>query len=113
MIGVPLILWLIFGSFALCSIEQLYSLISIFGLIMICFFSNRIRTQKILLIDIVCFIFLIVPLASRLLAVPLNLFNYNAFIIPTLMFLLCYLISLTYSFKQYLSAKNEVLIRNK
>lgn len=101
MIGLPFLLWLAFTIFDFGEVDQLFALLAIMGLILIFRNLNKTRTQKILLIDFVCFGFLAIPLVGRLNAVPLAMFNYSAFIIPTGAFVLCYLISLVYSCKQY------------
>jgi len=107
MIGLPFLLWLVLTIFDFGNIDQLFALLAVLGLILISRNWNKTRTQKILLIDFVCFILLTIPLISRLNAVPLSMFNYGAFIIPIAVFVLCYLISLAYSCKQYLVIQKD------
>jgi hypothetical protein len=105
MIGFPLLLWLVFTVFDFGNLDQLFALLAASGLILILTNRNKNRTQKILLTDFLCFILLAIPIISRLNTVPLAMFNYNALIIPTVVFVLCYLMSLVYSCKQYLAFK--------
>ena len=102
MVGLPFLPWLIFTIFDFGNIDQLFAILAVLGLILTSRNWNKTRTQKILLIDFVCFVLLAAPIIGRLNAVPLSMFNYGAFIIPTAVFVLCYLISLAYSCKQYL-----------
>lgn len=103
MIGLPFVFWLVFTLFDFGNKNQLFGLLAVLGLILIFRNWNKTMTQKILFIDFVCFILLITPIIGRLATVPLYMFNYSAFIIPTAAFVLCYLISLVYSCKQYLT----------
>ena len=102
MIGLPFLLWLAFTVFDFGNIDQLFAVSAVLGLILIFRNWNKTRTQKILFVDFGCFLLLAIPILGRLNAVPLAMFNYGAFIIPTAAFVLCYLISLVYSCKQYL-----------
>jgi uncharacterized membrane protein len=102
MIGLPFLLWLAFTVFDFGNIDELFAVLAVLGLILIFRNWNKARTQKILFVDFVCFLLLATPILGRLNAVPLTLFNYSAFIIPTAAFALCYLISLACSCKQYL-----------
>ncbi|MDR6944706.1 putative membrane protein [Mucilaginibacter pocheonensis] len=101
-IGLPFLLWLAFTIFDFGNINQVLALMAVLGLILIFRNWNKARTRKILLADFSCFILLTIPIIGRLNTVPLNMFNYGAFIIPTTVFVLCYLTSLIYSCKQYL-----------
>jgi uncharacterized membrane protein len=101
-VGLPFLLWLAFTVFDFGNIDQLFALLAVLGLILTSRNWNKTRTLKILLVDFVCFFLLAVPVMGRLNEVPLSMFNYGAFIIPAAVFVLCYLISLAYSCKQYL-----------
>ncbi|MDB5127775.1 hypothetical protein [Mucilaginibacter sp.] len=111
MIGLPFLLWLAFTVFDFGNIDQLFAFLAVLGLILIFRNWNKTRTQKILFVDFVCFLLLATPIIGRLNAVPLTLFNYGAFIIPTAAFVLCYVISLAYSCKQYLVSEKECVER--
>ena len=102
MIGLPFLLWLAFTVFDFGNIDQLFAVSAVLGLILIFRNWNKTRTQKILFVDFGCFLLLAIPILGRLNAVPLAMFNYGAFIIPTAAFVLFYIISLAYSCKQYL-----------
>jgi uncharacterized membrane protein len=107
MVGLPFLPWLIFTIFDFGNIDQLFALLAVLGLILTYRNWNKTRTQKILLIDFVCFVLLAAPIIGRLNAVPLSMFNYGAFIIPAAVFVLCYVISLAYSCKQYLVIRKD------
>ncbi len=101
MIGLPFLIWLAFTVFDFGNMDQLFALLAISGLIITFRNRNKNRTRKILLADFLCFILLAIPIIGRLNAVPLTMFNYGAFIIPTTIFVLGYFVSLAYSYKQY------------
>jgi hypothetical protein len=105
MIGLPFLIWLLFALLDFGKIDQLFALLAVSGLVLVFWNMSKNRTGKILFIDFVCFILLASPIIGRLTAVPLSLFNYGAFIVPTLIFVLCYVISLIYSCSQYLAYK--------
>jgi hypothetical protein len=101
MIGLPFIFWLAFTLFDFGNIDQLFSLLAIIGLIISLMTFNWIRTYKIMLLDIVCFLLLVSPLVQRVMVVRVGFFNYLAFIIPTAIFCLCYIVSVYYSVKLF------------
>jgi uncharacterized membrane protein len=107
MVGAPFVFWLAFTVFYFGTIDQLFAILAVAGLVIIFKNRNKSRTLKILLMDLLCFILLAAPIIGRLTAVPLALFNYNAFIIPTGIFVLGYLVSLVFSWMQYLAFKRE------
>jgi hypothetical protein len=108
MIAMPLLMWLPLTVFDFGEIGQLFGILGVLGLLLIYFNINKIRTLKILIIDFICFLLMASPIIGRLSAVPLSLFNYNAFIFPVSIFVLSYLISLIYSYSQYLVYQREV-----
>ena len=102
MIGLPFFLWLLFTLFDFGNIDQLFALLGVIGLT-ICFATfNSQRTLKVLLLDIICFMLLASPIIRRLTAIPISKFNYIAFIIPTTLFVLFYIISIFFSVGQFL-----------
>lgn len=112
MIGLPFLIWLPCTVFDFGNLNQLFGLLGVSGLILIFKNLNRNRTQKILITDFLCFILLAIPIIGRLIAVPLAMFNYNAFIIPTSIFVLCYLVSLAFSCKEYLALRGNSSARS-
>ena len=106
MIGLPLLLWLALTVFDFGNTDQFFALLAVSGLLLILRNRDKTRTQKILLADFLCFILLVIPIIGRLNAVPLAMFNYIAFIIPTVVFVLSYLTSLVYSCIRYFRFKN-------
>jgi uncharacterized membrane protein len=101
MIGLPFFLWLLFNAFNFGQLDQLYAILGILGLILLIKHVAKKRTARIFLIDILCFFLLITPLIGRLLSVPIEKFAYGAFIVPLSLFVIFYLISLWYSYNQY------------
>ena len=100
MIGLPFFLWLIFTLFDFGNIDQIFAFFAIVGLT-ICFIKiNSTRTLKIVMLDILCFVLLASPIVRRMTVVPLEKFNYLAFIIPTTCFVLFYFISIFFSVRQ-------------
>ena len=100
MIGLPFFLWLIFTLFDFGNIDQIFALFAIVGLT-ICFIKiNSTRTLNIVMLDILCFVLLASPIVRRMTVVPLEKFNYLAFIIPTTCFVLFYFISIFFSVRQ-------------
>jgi hypothetical protein len=107
MMALPFFLWLLFTMFDVGSIDQLYGLLAITGLVTIYINHNKTRTSRILILDFLCFILLASPLVSRMNAVPIELFNYFAFIIPTALFALFYAASLFLGYKQYSQVETD------
>jgi len=110
MIGIPFFLWLLFTLFDFGNIDQLFAFLGVIGLT-ICFTTfNSTRTLKVLLLDIICFMLLASPLIRRLTAIPIEKFNYLAFIIPTTIFVLFYIFSLYFSVRQYFSTQKSISV---
>jgi len=107
MIGLPFFLWLSFTLFDFGNIDQLFAFLAVAGLTINLINANKQRTLKILLLDVMCFLLLAAPVIARLLEAPINLFNYAAFIIPTTVFVLFYLVSLYFACKEYFKNRNS------
>ena len=108
MIGLPFFIWLLFTLFDFGNIDQLFAFFGVIGLT-ICFVTfNSTRTLKVLLLDIISFMLLASPLIRRLTAIPIDKFNYLAFIIPTTIFGLFYIFSLYFSVRQYFSKHKSI-----
>jgi hypothetical protein len=109
MIGLPFFVWLFLTLFSFGDLDQLFAFLAVIGLTIIFITFNSTRTFKILLLDIICFILLASPIVRRMSVVPIELFNYWAFIIPATIFWIFYIVSLSYSVRQYLQHK-KVLV---
>jgi hypothetical protein len=105
MIGLPFFFWLLFTLFDFGNIDQIFAFFAIVGLVIICINHNKIRTSKVLTLDLLCFLLLASPIIRRMTAVPIELFNYLAFIIPTTSFALFYIASLFFGCRQYSQIK--------
>ena len=108
MIGLPFFVWLLFTLIDFGNPDQIFAFIGVLGLT-ICFITfTSTRTLKILVLDIICFMLLASPIVRRLTAVPVELFNYLSFIIPTIIFGLFYIFSLYFSIRQYFQNKKRI-----
>jgi hypothetical protein len=85
MIGLPFILWLLFTAFQFGNIDQLFALLGIVGIIL-----NFTKWKTKLFVTILNFLFMLSPIVSRLVRVPIEKFNYLAFQIPLTIFILTY-----------------------
>jgi hypothetical protein len=102
MIGLPFFLWLLLTLFDFGNTDQLFAFLAFIGLTISFIKMNSTRTLRIVLVDVACFLLLASPIVRRLTAVPIEKFNYLAFIIPTIIFVLFYLLSIYFSVRQYL-----------
>ena len=112
-IGLPFFSWLLFTLFDFGNIDQLFAFLAVIGLTTTFINRNKTRTLTILLIDIICFLLLASPLVRRMTAIPIEKFNYLAFIIPTILFVLFYIISIYFSIRQYLQVQKASVWQNK
>ena len=87
MIGLPFIFWLIFTSFEFGNSDQIFAVFGLIGLIL-----NFTKYGKLRLGKILSFILMILPISRRLTEIPIQKFNYLAFQIPLLIFIITYLI---------------------
>ena len=110
MIGIPFFWWLLLALSEFWSIDQLFAFFAVVGLTVSFFTMNSLRTTKILLLDILSFILLASAIVRRLTAVPIELFNYLAFIIPTTIFAVFYLVSIYFSIKEYLKTQKSISV---
>jgi hypothetical protein len=99
-IGLPFFIWLIFTLFDFGNIDQLFAFLGVIGLVISFVTFNSTRTFKILLLDIIGLMLLASPIIRRMTAIPIEKFNYLAFIIPTTIFGLFYIFSLYFSVRQ-------------
>ncbi|MEI7586418.1 hypothetical protein [Runella sp.] len=111
MIGLPFFIWLLFTLVDFGNTDQLFAFLSVIGLTIIFMKLNSTRTLQIVLIDIVCFLLLAAPIVRRLTLVPIEKFNYLAFIIPMVIFVLLYSMSIYFSIKQYLQIQKVAVLR--
>ena len=87
MIGIPFLMWIIFTSFDFGNIEQIFAILGMAGIIL-----NFTKYWKLRVIKILSFILMILPLIKRMTETPIEKFNYIAFQIPLLIFIITYLI---------------------
>ena len=87
MIGLPFIFWLIFTSFEFGNSDQIFAIFGLIGVILNFTKNNKSRLGKIL-----SFVLMLTPIARRMTEIPIEKFNYLAFQIPLLIFVITYLI---------------------
>lgn len=107
MIGLPFIFWLLFHVVNFGELDQLYALLGVLGIVLNIKLSHKVRNLKTISIDFLSLILMLIPLISRLVSVPIELFNYLAFIIPISLFILLYLVSIGLSLNIYFKTKND------
>jgi hypothetical protein len=95
MSGIPFILWLIFTVFDFGNIDQLFA---IFGLVGVTFNLTKWKTN--IIVTIVSFILMLSPIISRLVQVPIEMFDYLSFQIPLTIFIVTYLIYIIINAKE-------------
>ncbi len=86
MSGIPFIIWLIFTVFDFGNIDQLFAIFGLVGIIL-----NLTKWKTITNITILSFILMLSPIISRLVQVPIEMFDYLAFQLPLTIFIVTYL----------------------
>jgi len=87
MIGLPFILWLIFSIFDFGNIDQLFAVFGLAGIIL-----NLSKLKGNIFVAILSFLLMLSPIISRLVQVSIEMFDYLAFQIPLIIFILTYLV---------------------
>ena len=100
MVGVPLILWLIFTSFDFGNIDQFFAILGITGIVF-----NLTKWRNNIFVTIISFAFMLSPIISRLIDVPIAKYDYLAFQIPLIAFIVTYLTFILINAKQKLLVK--------
>ena len=86
-IGLPFIFWLIFTSFEFGNSDQIFAIFGLIGVIL-----NFTKHSKSRLGKILSFVLMLTPIARLMTEIPIEKFNYLAFQIPLLIFVITYLI---------------------
>ena len=105
-ISLPFFLILIFSVFDWGTRFQIFSILSVTGLILLIIITRMPKTKKTVFTEFIIFGFLLPPIAERLLSVNISLFNYPGFIIPCLAFMILYTLSLIFSCRRYMKLRN-------
>ena len=87
MIGLPFLLWLIWTSFEFGNVEQVFAILGLTGLIL-----NFTKYGKSRIIQALSFVLMLAPVIKRLTETGIEKFNYLAFQVPLLIFVIVYLI---------------------
>ena len=108
MIALPFLIYLCLNMFGLGTIFQIMtSIIGILGLVMIMKQMRQKVTLKRIFIELLGLIMLTIPLIERLTSVSIELFDYLTFKIPTILFLVLYLVSLFILTIEFLKMKQN------
>jgi hypothetical protein len=108
MISLPFIFFLSISLFAdFGSLRQLSAILAFVGLISTIILTGRQKTKRTLLLEIIVFILLLFPLLERMTSAPISLFNYTAFIMPGISFIILYILSLFFSYKNFRQIKHR------
>lgn len=87
MIGLPFICWLIFTSFDFGNIDQLFAILGVIGVSL-----NLTKWKNNSILAMVSFVLMLSPIISRLVQVPIQMFDYLAFEIPLAFFIISYIL---------------------
>ncbi|VDH15465.1 Uncharacterised protein [Algoriella xinjiangensis] len=85
MIGLPFICWLLFTVFDFGNIDQIFAICGIVGISL-----NFTKWKNNIGITILSFFLMLSPLISRIVQVPIKMFNYLSFEIPLTIFIIGY-----------------------
>lgn len=102
MIGLPFILWLIFTIFDFGNIDQLFAIFGLVGIIL-----NLTKWGTNILVTILSFLLMLSPIISRLIQVPIEMFDYLAFQIPLTVFIITYLTYIIINAKEKTADNNK------
>lgn len=102
MIGLPFICWLLFTSFDFGNIDQLFAILGIAGVVI-----NLSKWKNNITLTIVSFILMLTPIISRLMQVPVEMFDYLAFQIPLTIFIITYLTFIVLNIMHIKTAHNS------
>lgn len=97
MIGLPFILWLIFTVFDFGNIDQLFATLGLIGIIL-----NLTKWKTNIIVTFLSFLLMLSPIISRLVQIPIEMFNYLAFQIPLTIFIITYLTYIIINIKEKL-----------
>lgn len=87
MIGIPFIFWLIWTSFEFGNTDQIFAILGLIGFVLVFTKYYQKRIYRILIFGL-----MLTPIIRRLTQIPIEKFNYLAFIIPLLIFCITFLI---------------------
>ena len=95
MIGLSFFLWLIFTTFDFGNIDQLFAIFGLIGIIL-----NLTKWRTNIIVTILSFILMLSRIISRLVQVPIEMFDYLSFKIPLTIFIITYLIYIIINVKE-------------
>lgn len=83
MIGIPLICWIVFTISDFGNIDQLFAVLAMLGIIL-----NLTKWKSKVPIAMLSFMMMLLPIISRMLQIPVEMFNYLSFTIPFSVFII-------------------------
>lgn len=96
MISIPMFCYLAYGWFAADdNVDRLFIILALIGFALL-FIQTQNNPTKRFFKHVIVFLLLLSPLINRICAVPLSLFNYPSFTIPTVTFVASYLLLLLF-----------------
>jgi hypothetical protein len=100
MIGLPFIIFLLITAAGIDDEPtRITSIIGLLGLILF-FIPKKDNNRYTLYIELLILMMLVTPIIYRFIVIPINAFNYAAFIIPTFTFVILYILSIVLSVKK-------------
>ncbi len=99
MIPIPFIFWLLFTIFDFGNSDQIFAVLGIIGLFMQLVKPDLKTSKKEIIFYILSFLLLITPILKRMLSISIENFNYLAFTIPMICFVILYFVSVIIKIK--------------
>lgn len=94
-IGFPLILWIVVTIFDFGNIDQIFAILASIGISL-----NFIKSRNNPLVILLSFVFMLSPIISRIIQVPIEAFDYLSFQIPLGIYTITHLILLLLQINQ-------------
>jgi len=100
MIQLPFVLLLITGLFEAEPLTRIFIGLADISLLILLVLSFRQKTKASLLIEIILYVFLLLPLVRIFTSFPFHMFNYFLFLFPVSFFVIFYPLSVFRSYRQ-------------
>jgi hypothetical protein len=97
MAGIPFLFFLIYALFDLWTMTEIGAFLGIGGLVLLFLMRNKKDPVRIFIAEVVAGILLMAPILIRIKSLPAHLFLYTGFLLPLVLFLLFYGLTLIVS----------------
>lgn len=94
MICLPFFIWIFSAAFFFGSLSQLFAIAAILGLVISHKTWKKPKSISKTLLNLLTFILLLSPVLYRMIAVPIEMFNYLGFIVPFSAFVILYSVAI-------------------